>query len=214
MIDWKQHLPRASRPLAIAVLSLEEPLRQSVTLGIVALQTLQDLASVKSWSTIERRRALLLYFQLTVEPTERAATQLSEMLDSSSGGSPVLVRHLSDLIRCIERLAPIERQAIWRHARHAAERRLAFVMRTRSDGQVVLRRVEEVAGFCEARRGIAAELITDLMVAAEPSLLEVAEELQAAASPSALGIGLVDYLDDLGPDGSCPMCVLEPPSSQ
>lgn len=213
MIDWNQHLLRASRPLALSVLSLDQPLRRSVTLGLVALQALQDVESESSWTPVERRRAILLYAGVAAEPSQRTAEALIDAIGSGpgfAGGLPELVQLLPELVRCVDRLPNAHRDAIWRHAGRAAERRIAFVMRLRSDGQVVLRDMEELAGYCHVHRGINAELITDLLVVAEPRLAAVAPELKAIAASSAQGIGLVDYLDDVGAGGSCPICVSEP----
>lgn len=60
------------------------------------------------------------------------------------------------------------------------------------------------------RGGIAAELITELLIADEPCLASVATDLHEMASSSAQALGLVDYLDIMSSDQRCPICVLEP----
>ena len=214
MNHWQQILSRTNRATALSVLSLDEPLRRSITLGLLTLQTLHEVEAMRPWPAVERRRAIQTFAELVEDPNHANALVTVATYGAQRSGTshtlPTLVARLPELVECIEGLSEVDQRAIWRHAARAADRSLAYSMRARPDGHVVVRDREELAGYCHLHGGIAAELITDLLVAGEPSLAAVADDLRQIASSSAQAIGLMDYLDAEGADQPCPICVLAP----
>jgi len=194
------------------VSSLDQPLRQHVTLGVLALQLLGEADSCQPSHPKVRRRTTAALAKLASHPhCDHARAVMTELgvVPPATGRASLLAR-LPDLVQAIEDLGTEPRAAIWHHVSRAAYRKMAFTMRTRPDGSVVVREAAELVGYCHLRQGIAAELITDLLIHAEPSLGGVAGRLWETASPGAQGIVLVDYLDADFAGIACPLCVREP----
>jgi hypothetical protein len=214
MTHWQQILSRTNRATALSLLTLDEPLRRSVTLGLLTLQTLHEVEAMRPWPAVVRRRTIQTFAELVEDPTQANAlatlATFGAQVSGTSDALPTLVNRLPELVASIEGLSEVDQRAIWCHADRAVDRSLAYAMRARPDGHVVVRDTEELAGYCHLHGGIAAELITDLIVAGEPSLAPVADDLRQIASSSAQGIGLVDYLDAEGAEQPCPICVLAP----
>jgi phytoene/squalene synthetase len=217
MTNWNQLLERTNHTLALSVGFLDEPLRKSVTHGLLALRMVDTIEDLHP-SPIERRRALLGFSEFVRKPSRQLADSLLRSLSrgdrvpstTAQRAAAPLVLSLPDLVDAVDELPVDEARAIWSHAARAAELTSAFAMRARSHGEVVLRNADELEVYCQARTGVAAELVTDLLVRHEPMLVPIADTLRSIAGDSAKGVTLVDYLDDEGVDSSYSICVLEP----
>ncbi len=217
MTNWNQLLERTSQTLALSVSSLDEPLRKSVTRGLLALRMVDAIEDLHSWSPIERRRVLLGFSELVRKPSRSRAGSFLWSLSiapqtAARSVPPSLILSLPDLVEAVDEIPTVEACAIWSHAARAAELTSAFAMRTRFHGEVVLRNADELAAYCQARSGVAGELVTELLIRHEPVLTPIADTLRSLAGDSARGVKLVDYLDTAGADGnsSCAIRVLEP----
>lgn len=221
MTNWNQLLERTSPTLALSVPSLDEPLKQSVTHGGLALGMVRAVEALP-WSPIDRRRALLAFAEFAQTPSRQLADIFLRSLHRASEGipetpallpeGPSLVYRLPALVESVDRIAAEDGRTIWRHAARVAELTSAFALRTRRHGEVVLRTADELTAYCHARTGVAAELVTELLVRHEPALTPIADTLLSMAGVSARGVSLVDFLDGAGTDRSppCSLCVLEP----
>lgn len=193
MNSWQNHLREASPTLAMSAESLEEPLRRIVTLGALTIHAIHAVEAAIPWPPLQLRRAVQQYVSLAQDPTVPRARRLAS---DAALKNDLLIASLPHLVASIESLPEGYRLAIWHHAKRAAEQSLAFVLRTRADGQVVLTSPEELAHYCAARTGIITELLTDLILEKDPSLEPVADSLRALSAACGEVVGLIDCLDD------------------
>ncbi len=174
-------------------------------MGVLALHALHEFEAIAPWPPLRRRKTVQAYAKLASDPSPASAQRLVAMMDAESHP------RLSNLPMLVERIGTMSaqrRRMIWHHAKQAAQRSLAYSLRARSNGHVLVRDAKELVGFCNSRMGIVTELTTEILLTYEPALTSVAEPLRDVAASPGQVVGLVDFLE--GDESSCPACALDP----
>lgn len=193
-----------SRTFAACIPLLAEPTRSAVRTAYLLFRIADTFEDAASWSRATRR-AELLDFMAILERADLAAARVSAARwvaarPTEHEGYLALLREAPQVIEDLDRHSPAMREILVRHTLRTSSGMVRFVDRSDEAGGLTLSTVEEVKDYCYVVAGIVGELLTELFVAATPSLAGVRADLEAHQVAFGEGLQLVNVLKDTDDD--------------
>lgn len=206
MADLDDLLTRTSRTFALTIPLLPEPLRRQVTVAYLLFRiadTLEDadlLGRDTRVKLLSRFGALLgggtpHHSALAHFVAECAATPPTANTDYAE-----LLHETAHVFDALHDVGEDPSAVIRRHLLRTTERMGTFVSRSDEKGTLALRDLSDLQAYCYAVAGVVGEMLTELVVNAEPSLEPVRERLEADAIAFGEGLQLTNILKDSGAD--------------
>lgn len=200
MADLDDLLEKTSRTFALSIPLLPEPTRREVTIAYLLFRIADTFEDAATWGRARRMGALDDFIALLDEPQSARCQQLAA--DWSAGvpiehaGYQELLHEIPFVLDAFFALGDAARSVVRHHTIRTAEGMSGFVARTGDDGQLRLRDLADLRGYCYVVAGIVGELCTDLFLLDRPSLESVASSLRAHARWFGEGLQLVNILKD------------------
>lgn len=204
--DLDDLLVRTSRTFALTIPLLGEPLRRQVTVAYLLFRiadTLEDadLLGREARLTLLKRLGELLavrdphHSQIAVFVADCAAARPTANADYAE-----LLHETAAVFDALNDVGRAPSEAIRKHLTLTVEKMSAFVSRGDEAGSLALRDLADLKAYCYAVAGIVGEMLTDLVVLAEPRLVSGRERLDADARAFGEGLQLTNILKDAGSD--------------
>jgi len=208
-VDLEQLLIATSRTFALAIPLLPEPTRGEVTISYLLFRIADTFEDAASWPRAQRIAALQRFAALLERPgpldPETAAAVAGGWAEEVPCEQPAyrdLLAEVPAVLDAFFALDPNAVELIRHHTRRTAEGMAGFVARTGDDGELRLRDVADLQGYCYVVAGIVGELLTELFLRKRPELAPIAEDLRARSRPFGEGLQLVNILKDSASDAT------------
>lgn len=207
-------LERTSRTFALSIPRLPEPTRREVMVAYLLFRIADTLEDAASWPRDRRVDELESFRSLLEDPTEEAAAQAAAQwlreppLDHS--GYLELLTETPQVLTAFRGLAPRARQILHHHLDGSAAGMARFVAGARAEGELTLRSLDDLRGYCYVVAGIVGEMLTELFLLERPNLDGVATELRARSRAFGEGLQLVNILKDADDDRGEGRCYVPP----
>ena len=199
-------LERTSRTFALTIPLLGEPLRRQVTIAYLLFRIADTLEDADLLGR-DARLALLERFGelLAVRDPHHStiAIFVAECATARPTANPDYAELLHETAAVFDALHDVGRapaDAIRTHLGKTVARMSAFVKRADEKGSLALRDLTDLKDYCYAVAGIVGEMLTDLVILAEPRLVTARERLDADAKAFGEGLQLTNILKDAGAD--------------
>jgi farnesyl-diphosphate farnesyltransferase len=206
--DLEQLLISTSRTFALAIPLLPEPTRREVTIAYLLFRIADTFEDAARWPRHRRIDALDDFGRLLDrppaprEPGEAAAlarTWASEVPCDQTGYRDLLAE-LPQVLDAFLALSPAAVDLIREHTLRTARGMAAYVARTDERGELRLRDLEDLRGYCYVVAGIVGELLTELFLLDSPALAAGAAALRQRSRAFGEGLQLVNILKDSASD--------------
>lgn len=199
-------LARTSRTFALSIPLLAEPLRKQVTLAYLLFRIADTLEDADLLGRDARLKALGRFGALlgggTPHPSALAhfVAECAAAPPSTNADYAELLHETAQVFDALHDVGEQPSQTIRKHLARTAEMMAAFVARADAKGTLALRDLSDLKAYCYAVAGIVGEMLTDLIVDAEPSLEPVRERLDADAIAFGEALQLTNILKDANAD--------------
>jgi farnesyl-diphosphate farnesyltransferase len=202
--DLEQLLVATSRTFALAIPQLPEPTRRQVTLAYLLFRIADTFEDAARWPRAQRIAALGTFERLLIHPDrcETAATgrAWAAEVPCDQAGYRDLLAELPQVLDAFFELAP-EAVALTReHTLRTCRGMAGFVGRTDDRGELRLRDLDDLRGYCYVVAGIVGELLTELFLLGHPGLAPSATALRERSRAFGEGLQLVNILKDSASD--------------
>lgn len=192
-------LVETSRTFALSIPLLPEPTRHGVTVAYLLFRIADTFEDAELWPP-ERRIAALARFDRLLRaraPNEAAvcAAEWSADPPTSHPGYRRLLASTPEVVAALLAVPEAGRAAIVAHTLRTSALMSSFVARSRSDGILVLRDLQDLRDYCYAVAGVVGEMLTELFIA-DWELAAVAAELRERAVRFGEGLQLTNILKD------------------
>ncbi len=194
-------LERTSRTFALTIPLLDEPLRAQVRIAYLLFRiadTLEDADLLGRDDRVE----LLAAFRDALREGKVApfAGAVREKPPTANRDYADLLARTKEVFAALEAFPPAAARAIRWHLDRTAERMAGFVSRADAKGSLALCDLRDLRDYCYAVAGIVGEMLTELVLLAEPKLTLAKERLEADAKEFGEALQLVNILKDAGAD--------------
>lgn len=199
-------LERTSRTFALTIPLLGEPLRKQVTLAYLLFRIADTLEDADLLGRDARLRCLSRFGALLAGDTPHPSALahfVAECATAPPSSNPEYAELLHETAQVFDALHDVGEEPsalIRRHLSRTTELMAAFVARADAKGTLALRDIPDLRAYCYAVAGIVGEMLTALVVHAEPSLEPVRERLEADAIAFGEALQLTNILRDAGTD--------------
>lgn len=202
--DLEQLLIATSRTFALAIPELPEPTRREVTIAYLLFRVADTFEDAARWPRARRIGALATFERLLLhpDPGEIAATARAWKAEvpCDQPGYRELLAELPQVFEAFFALSPAAVELTRDHTVRTARGMAGFVARTDDRGDLRLRDLDELRGYCYIVAGIVGELLTELFLIGEPRLAAAAAELRQRSRAFGEGLQLVNILKDSASD--------------
>ena len=199
-------LQKTSRTFALTIPLLPEPLRTEVGVAYLLFRIIDTFEDSTRWSSGRCVDALTGFVRLIHAGDGRGAQEMTAQWlrepPVDHAGYLELLAAAPAVLRWCRGLRPAARAELERHLVRCA-RGMADVV-GRGDGQrgPQLVTLQDLRAYCYVVAGIVGEMLTELFILQNPSLVPVADELRARAVEFGEGLQLVNILKDAGRDAT------------
>jgi farnesyl-diphosphate farnesyltransferase len=205
-LDLEQLLLATSRTFALAIPLLPEPTRREVTIAYLLFRVADTFEDAAAWPGRLRIAALERFGELVVRPAPRevAATARSWAAEvpCEQPGYRDLLAELPQVMAAFAGLAPPAVELIRHHTLRTCRGMAGFLGRIDERGELRLRDVEDLRGYCYVVAGIVGELLTEIFLLGRPALAPAAGYLRARSRAFGEGLQLVNILKDSAADAA------------
>jgi farnesyl-diphosphate farnesyltransferase len=202
--DLEQLLIATSRTFALAIPLLPEPTRREVTLAYLLFRIADTFEDAARWPRARRVGALETFERLLLHPDrgQIAATARfwAAEVPCDQPGYRDLLAELEQVLDAFFGLAPAAVELIREHTLRTARGMAGFVERTDDNGELRLRDLDDLRGYCYVVAGIVGELLTELFLLGYPGLAASAGALRERSRAFGEGLQLVNILKDSASD--------------
>lgn len=202
MADLDDLLARTSRTFALTIPLLSEPLRRQVTVAYLLFRIADTLEDADLLRRDARLRMLQRFGALLGGDTPHPSALAHFVADcaaappSSNADYAELLHETAHVLDALHDVGEEPSAAIRRHLSRTTELMGAFVARGDERGTLALRDLADLKAYCYAVAGIVGEMLTELVVSAEPSLEPVRERLETDAIAFGEALQLTNILRD------------------
>ncbi len=200
MADLEDLLTKTSRTFALSIPMLPEPTRREVTVAYLLFRIADTFEDSASWSREQRIEALETFCGLLASPapeaTRRQAASWAADMPIEHGGYQELMSEVPFVLDAYFRLGDDARELVRRHTVRTARGMAGFVARTDDDGELGLRDLQDLRGYCYVVAGIVGEMLTELFLLDRDQLEAVAADLRVRSKPFGEALQLVNILKD------------------
>ncbi|HEX7185575.1 MAG TPA: squalene/phytoene synthase family protein [Thermoanaerobaculia bacterium] len=202
--DLEQLLIATSRTFALAIPLLPEPTRREVTITYLLFRIADTFEDATRWPRARRIEALERFARLLDRPDPEAVAEISrrwaEEVPCEQPAYRDLLAELSAVLDAFFALSPEAISLIREHTVRTARGMAGFVARTTDEGELRLRDVPDLQGYCYVVAGIVGELLTELYLLGRPGLATTAPQLRERSRSFGEGLQLVNILKDSASD--------------
>jgi farnesyl-diphosphate farnesyltransferase len=202
--DLEQLLIATSRTFALAIPLLPEPTRRQVTIAYLLFRIADTFEDAARWPRARRIAALETFERLLVEPDRDAAAATARAwaaeVPCDQPGYRDLLAELPQVLDAFFALQPAAVELTREHTLRTARGMAGFVARTDERGELRLRDVDDLRGYCYVVAGIVGELLTELFLLDYPELGPGAAALRERSRAFGEGLQLVNILKDSAAD--------------
>jgi farnesyl-diphosphate farnesyltransferase len=202
--DLEQLLIATSRTFALAIPLLPEPTRRQVTLAYLLFRIADTFEDAARWPRTRRIEALATFERLLIEPdpclTAATARIWAAEVPCDQPGYRDLLAELPQVLDAFFELSPAAIELTREHTLRTSRGMAGFVSRTDDRGELRLRDLEDLRGYCYVVAGIVGELLTELFLLGEPILASGATALRERSRAFGEGLQLVNILKDSAAD--------------
>lgn len=214
--DLDDLLARTSRTFAVTIPLLSEPLRRQVTVAYLLFRIADTLEDADLLPRDARLKMLQRFGSLLGGGTPHPSALAHFVADcaatppSSNADYAELLHETAHVFDALHDVGEEPSKAIRRHLTRTTELMGAFVARSDVRGTLALRDLADLKAYCYAVAGIVGEMLTELVVNAEPSLEPVRERLEADAIAFGEALQLTNILKDSSSDAKLGRTYLPP----
>jgi farnesyl-diphosphate farnesyltransferase len=202
--DLEQLLIATSRTFALAIPLLPEPTRHQVTIAYLLFRIADTFEDAARWPRARRIEALATFERLLLAPdpcaTAATARVWAAEVPCDQPGYRDLLAELPQVLDAFFALAPAAVELTREHTLRTSRGMAAFVSRTDDRGELRLRDLDDLRGYCYVVAGIVGELLTELFLLGEPALAPGAAALRERSRTFGEGLQLVNILKDSAAD--------------
>ena len=203
--DLEQLLISTSRTFALAIPLLPEPTRHEVTVAYLLFRIADTFEDAARWPRQRRIGALADFARLLAQPPPAAETAAlartwASEVPCDQAGYRDLLAELPQVLDAFFALSPAAVELTREHTLRTARGMAAYVARTDERGELRLRDLEELRGYCYVVAGIVGELLTELFLLDSPALAPSAAALRQRSRAFGEGLQLVNILKDSASD--------------
>lgn len=202
--DLEQLLIATSRTFALAIPFLPEPTRREVTITYLLFRIADTFEDATRWPRARRIEALERFAALLDRPDPGASAEVSrlwvEEVPCEQPSYRDLLAALPALLDAFFALSPEAAGLIREHTARTAQGMAGYVARTTDDGELRLRDLSDLRGYCYVVAGIVGELLTELYLLGRPGLAATAPQLRERSRAFGEGLQLVNILKDSASD--------------
>ncbi len=206
MADLEDLLIKTSRTFALSIPRLPEPTRREVTVAYLLFRIADTFEDSASWSRRRRIEALETFCDLLASPEPRATRRHAE---AWAAGMPIehqgyqeLMSEVPFVLDAYFRLGEEARELVRSHTVRTARGMADFVARTDDDGELGLRDLDDLRGYCYVVAGIVGEMLTELFLLDRRRLEPIAADLRARSRRFGEALQLVNILKDASFDAT------------
>lgn len=201
MANLEDLLERTSRTFALTIPLLDDPLRSQVRVAYLLFRIADTLEDAELLGRDDRVQ-LLDYFRQALRDgaVVRFNAAVHEKKPTANRDYSDLLDRTREVFDALDACGPVASRAIRWHLDRTAERMAGFVARADAKGSLALRDLGDLREYCYAVAGIVGEMLTELVLAAEPKLAPAKERLEADAKEFGEALQLVNILKDAGAD--------------
>lgn len=199
-------LARTSRTFALTIPLLDEPLRAQVGTAYLLFRIADTLEDAERAGR-DVRLDLLARFERLLERTSPPPEEVEAFVEVCEERGPTSNEDYAALLAetgaVFDALGTCDAgaaDAIRRHLRGTTQRMADFVARADERGSLALDDLADLRAYCYAVAGIVGEMLTDLIVRAEPGLSGARADLERDAKEFGEALQLVNILKDAGAD--------------
>jgi farnesyl-diphosphate farnesyltransferase len=204
--DLEELLIATSRTFALAIPLLPEPTRREVTIAYLLFRIADTFEDAAAWPRPRRIAALETFERLLQRPEtgEIAATARAWAAEvpCAQPGYRSLLAEVPQVLVAFFALSPGAVELIRAHTLRTCRGMAGFVARTDEGGELRLRDVDDLRGYCYVVAGIVGELLTELFLLGRPTLEASAAALRQRSRAFGEGLQLVNILKDSASDAT------------
>ena len=204
--DLEQLLIATSRTFALAIPLLPEPTRRQVTIAYLLFRIADTFEDAARWPRARRIEALAAFERLLAAPDPRAIAATggawAAEVPCDQPGYRDLLAELPQVLEAFFDLSPPAVALIRDHTLRTARGMSGFVARTDDRGELRLRDLDDLRGYCYVVAGIVGELLTELFLLGHPDLAPGAAALRERSRAFGEGLQLVNILKDSASDAA------------
>ncbi|MBV8202038.1 MAG: squalene/phytoene synthase family protein, partial [Acidobacteria bacterium] len=204
--DLEQLLIATSRTFALAIPLLPEPTRRQVTIAYLLFRIADTFEDAARWPRARRIEALAAFERLLLaaDPGATAATARSWAAEvpCDQPGYRDLLAELPQVLEAFFALSPAAVELIREHTLRTSRGMAGFVARTDDRGELCLRDLDDLRGYCYVVAGIVGELLTELFLLGHPALAASAADLRLRSRAFGEGLQLFTTLKDSASDAA------------
>ncbi|HVR08006.1 MAG TPA: squalene/phytoene synthase family protein, partial [Thermoanaerobaculia bacterium] len=202
--DLEQLLIATSRTFALAIPLLPEPTRRQVTIAYLLFRIADTFEDAARWPRASRIEALQTFERLLVAPdpcaTAATARFWAAEVPCDQPGYRDLLAELPQVLDAFFDLSPAAVELTREHTLRTCRGMAGFVSRTDDRGELRLRDLADLRGYCYVVAGIVGELLTELFLLGAPILAPGAAALRERSRAFGEGLQLVNILKDSAAD--------------
>ena len=207
MADLDDLLARTSRTFALTIPLLgETPLRRQVRVAYLLFRIADTLEDADLLGR-DARLALLARFGSLLEESVPHPSDVALFVAECAARPPSANTDYAELLHeaavvfdSLHDVGAEPAAVIRRHLARTTKLMAEFVARADEKGTLALRDLKDLKAYCYAVAGIVGEMLTELVVAAEPPLAPARERLEADAAAFGEALQLTNILKDAGAD--------------
>ena len=200
MADLEDLLIKTSRTFALSIPLLPEPTRREVTIAYLLFRIADTFEDSASWSQAKRIEALDVFSDLLGAPDRRATKRWAERWTADvpieHGGYQELMSEVPFVLDAFFELGETARELVRLHTVRTAKGMGGFVARTDEGGELKLRDLDDLRGYCYVVAGIVGEMLTELFLLDRQPLEPIAADLRARSRLFGEALQLVNILKD------------------
>jgi farnesyl-diphosphate farnesyltransferase len=205
MTDLADLLQKTSRTFALSIPVLPEPTNREVMIAYLLFRIADTFEDAAHWEPERRIGALRDFNRLLAAYSRPEAEQLAAAW-SAAGPSPragyrELIAEVPFVLDAFFALSPAAVDSVRAHVTRSAEGMAGYVARTRG-GRLVLSDIADLKAYCYVVAGIVGEMLTELFLLGQESLLPAGDFLRERAATFGEALQLVNILKDSAVDAS------------
>ena len=204
--DLEQLLIATSRTFALAIPLLPEATRRQVTIAYLLFRIADTFEDAARWPRVRRIEALAVFERLLLAPdpdaTAATARAWAVEVPCNQPGYRDLLAELPQVLDAYFALSPAAVELIREHTLRTSRGMAGFVARTDDRGELRLRDLDDLRGYCYVVAGIVGELLTELFLLGHPALAPGGAALRERSRAFGEGLQLVNILKDSASDAA------------
>ncbi|HYL05321.1 MAG TPA: squalene/phytoene synthase family protein [Thermoanaerobaculia bacterium] len=204
--DLEQLLIATSRTFALAIPLLPEPTRRQVTIAYLLFRIADTFEDAARWPRARRIEALATFERLLAAPdpcaTAATARVWAAEVPCDQPGYRDLLTELPQVLDAFFEMQPAAVELTREHTLRTCSGMAGFVARTDDRGELHLRDLDDLRGYCYVVAGIVGELLTELFLLGEPVLAPGGAALRERSRAFGEGLQLVNILKDSAADAA------------